>query len=180
MVPANAAGTRFRAANAASAPSLWETICLPRRRDDSAFSSDVSVACRRHNEHERFRSTTLDSKDFDFFLTAGVGGFALVALPAVPLAVPILSWAIAGTGIGMSFSTLSVLALAFAPPGEEGRTSSALQLNDYLVQSAALAAGSVAFAGFAYRDPVTGATLLVIAATLVGALALVPASRLRA
>jgi MFS family permease len=113
-------------------------------------------------------------------LAAGVGGFALVALPAVPLAVPVLCWAVAGIGVGMSFSTLSVLALAFAPPGEEGRTSSALQLNDYLVQSAALAVGSVAFAGFATGDPVLGATLLVIAATLIGGLALVPASRLRA
>ena len=83
-------------------------------------------------------------------------------------------------GIGMSFSTLSVLALAFAPSGEEGRTSSALQLNDYLVQSAALAGGSAAFAGFATRAPFTGGTLLVIAAALVGAFALIPASRLRA
>jgi hypothetical protein len=112
-------------------------------------------------------------------LAAGVGGFALVALPAVPVAVLVLSWGVAGLGIGMSFSTLSVLALAFAPTGEEGRTSSALQVNDSLVQSAALAGGGIAFAGFASRDPVTGATLLVIAAALVGALALVPASRLR-
>jgi len=94
--------------------------------------------------------------------------------------VPVLSWGVAGLGIGMSISTLSVLTLDFAPPGEEGRTSSASQLNDYLVQSAALAGGSVAFAGFASRDPVAGGTLLVIVAALVGALALVPASRLRA
>lgn len=113
-------------------------------------------------------------------LAAGVGGFALVAVPAVPLAVPVLAWGVAGLGIGMSFSTLSVLALAFAPPGEEGKTSSALQLNDYLVQSAALAGGSVAFAGFASHAPITGGTLLVIAGALVGTLALVPASRLRA
>ena len=81
--------------------------------------------------------------------------------------------------VGERFPSYIHSALAFAPPGEEGRTSSALQLNDYLVQGAALAGGSVAFAGFAYQDPVTGATLLVIAAALVGALALVPASRLR-
>jgi MFS family permease len=113
-------------------------------------------------------------------LAAGVGGFALVTLPAVPLVVPVVCWGLAGLGIGMSFSSLSVLALAFAPAGGQGRASSALQLNDYLVQGAVLAAGSVAFAGFAGRDPVTGATLLVVAAAVIGAIALIPAARLRA
>lgn len=113
-------------------------------------------------------------------VTAGVAGFTSVAVTTVPLVVPVLCWGIAGLGIGMAFSTLSVLALASAAPGEEGRSSSALQLNDYLVQSTALAAGSVAFASFAHRDPVAGGTLLVVAAALLAALALVPASRLRA
>lgn len=112
-------------------------------------------------------------------LVPGIGGFALVTLPAVPLVVPVVAWGIAGLGIGMSFSTLSVLALAYAPAGGQGRTSSALQLNDHLVQSTAMAVGGVAFAGFAVRDPVLGATLLVVAAALIGALALVPATRLR-
>lgn len=112
-------------------------------------------------------------------LAVGVGGFATVVLPSVPLAVVLLLWAVAGLGIGMSFATLSVLALSFAPPGEEGRTSSALQLNDYLVQSTALAGGTIVFARFAAHAPVTGALLLVLAASLIGVLALVPAHRLR-
>jgi MFS family permease len=109
---------------------------------------------------------------------AGIAGFAAIAVPAVPLVVPVISWGIAGLGIGLAFSTLSVLALAHAPAGGEGRTSSALQLNDYLVQSAALALGSVVFAGFAYRDPVGGATLLVGVAAVIGWFALAPAFRL--
>jgi hypothetical protein len=79
----------------------------------------------------------------------------------------------------MAFSTLSVLALSYAPDGEQGRTSSALQLTDYLVQSCALAIGGVVFASLAGRDPVAGATMLVVAAALIGLLAVVPASRLR-
>jgi MFS family permease len=114
-----------------------------------------------------------------WLVALGIGGFAAVAVPGLPLLVPVLCWGLAGLGIGMAFSTLSVLALAYAPDGEQGRTSSALQLTDYLVQSCALAIGSVVFAGFAGRDPVAGATLLVIAAALVGLLAVVPASRLR-
>jgi hypothetical protein len=111
-------------------------------------------------------------------VAAGIAGFATLALPGVPLALPVLAWGIAGLGIGLAFPTLSVLALAYAPTGEEGRTSSALQLNDQLVGSAVLALGAVVFAAFALRDPVTGATLLVAAAALIGLLAQVPSARL--
>lgn len=112
-------------------------------------------------------------------VAVGVAGFATVAIPGVPLLVPVLAWGVGGLGIGMAFSTLSVLALARARTGEEGRVSSALQLNDYLVQAVALALGSVLFAAVATTAPATAATVLVVAAALVGALALVPAARLR-
>ncbi|GAA3522560.1 MFS transporter [Nocardioides daeguensis] len=111
-------------------------------------------------------------------LGGGIGCFALVAAPGVPLVVPVLGWACAGLGIGMAFSTLSVLALATAREGEEGRTSSALQVNDYLTNSAGLALGGVVFASFAATTPVAAATGLVVVAAVVGALALVPAARL--
>ena len=112
-------------------------------------------------------------------LACGIGLFATAAAPAVPVVVPLLGWALAGGGIGMAFATLSVLTLAEAPAGEEGRASSALQLNDALVQSLVLATGSVVFAGFAASSPVTGATVLVLAAAGLGALSLAPAARLR-
>ncbi|MCR1781818.1 MFS transporter [Nocardioides carbamazepini] len=113
-------------------------------------------------------------------LGAGIGGFALVSVPAVPLVVPVLAWGCAGLGIGMAFPTLSVLALATATEGEEGRTSSALQLSDYLATSAGVALGGVLFAGFAETAPVPAATALVVAAAVLGLLALVPARRLHA
>lgn len=113
-------------------------------------------------------------------VAAGVAGFTSVAAEGVPLALPVLAWAVTGLGIGMAFSTLSVLALAASPAGEEGRVSSALQLSDYLAQSTVLALGSVVFAGFATRDPATGAVVLVAVAGALGVLALVPTSRLRA
>ena len=112
-------------------------------------------------------------------LAAGIALFATVAAPAVPLAVPLAGWGLAGAGIGMAFSTLSVLTLAAAPDGEEGRASSALQLNDSVVQALVLAGGSVVFAGLAGSSPVTGATVLVVAAAALGAAALLPAARLR-
>lgn len=111
-------------------------------------------------------------------LTTGVGGFATVGLAAVPVLLPMAFWGVAGLGIGMSYSTLSVLALGYAPPGQEGRISSALQLNDHLVQSTTLALSSVAFA-MAGSDPVGAAVPLVLAAGVLSVLALVPAWRLR-
>jgi MFS family permease len=111
-------------------------------------------------------------------VAVGVAAF-LTALAPLPLVVPVLAWAVAGFGIGMAFSTLSVLVLGAAPAGEEGRLSSALQLNDSLAQATAMALGSAVFAGFAISAPVTGAGLLVGAAALLGVVALVPAARLR-
>jgi MFS family permease len=112
-------------------------------------------------------------------LGVGIAGFATVSLAGVPLAVVVAAWGVAGLGIGMAFSTLSVLALATAAAGEEGRTSSALQLNDYLANSVGVALGGVVFAAFADSAPATAATWLVLAAAAVAVLALVPAARLR-
>lgn len=111
-------------------------------------------------------------------LAAGVAGFATVSVPAVPLPGVVLAWGVAGLGIGMAFSTLSVLALATAAPGEEGRVSSALQLNDYLVNGAGVAVGGVVFASFAESAPGAAATGLVLVAAVVAVLGLVPAARL--
>lgn len=111
-------------------------------------------------------------------VAVGLFGFVTVSVPAVPVAVPMIAWGVSGFGIGMAFSTLSVLALATAREGEEGRTSSALQTNDYLSMAGFVAVGGVVFAGFAQTAPVAAATGLVLAAAVVAALALVPARRL--
>ncbi len=112
-------------------------------------------------------------------VAVGLAGSTLAALPAVPLAVPVAFWAVGGLGIGTAFSTLSVLVLDASEDGGYGESSSALQLNDYLVTSTVLALGSVLFAGFVASAPVTGATLLVGLAVLVALLASVTAARLR-
>lgn len=111
-------------------------------------------------------------------LGAGIAAFATVSLPVVPLGVVVAAWGVAGLGIGMAFSTLSVLALGTAADGEAGRTSSALQLNDHLSNSAGVAVGGVAFAAFAESAPGEAATGLVLAAAGTAVLALVPAARL--
>ncbi len=67
---------------------------------------------------------------------------SLALLPALPIAVAVAGWLVAGTGIGLVFPTLSVLALRFAPPEQQGRASSALQLSDSLFSAVGLALAS--------------------------------------
>jgi hypothetical protein len=43
-----------------------------------------------------------------------------------------LAWILAATGMGTGMSSMNVLTLRLSPPGEEGRSSSALQLGDAL------------------------------------------------
>jgi MFS family permease len=62
----------------------------------------------------------------------GILGFAAVLSPAVPVALGVVTWAVAGLGMGFAYSALSLITLAAAAPGEEGAASSALQLSDVL------------------------------------------------
>jgi MFS family permease len=52
----------------------------------------------------------------------------LVLIPGLPVLVAALGWAVAGLGMGVGYSMLALLALETSPPGEEGFSSSALQL----------------------------------------------------
>lgn len=79
-------------------------------------------------------------------VATGALGVSAGVHDAVPVAVVVLAWLLAGFGIGSSFATLSVVALGLAPAGGEGATSSALQVNDQLTQAVVLSLGSVAFA----------------------------------
>ena len=73
------------------------------------------------------------------FLVAGFGvlivgtlGFLPILLPGVPawLAVPV--WGLAGFGMGLAYSTPSLIVLREAPPEEQGALTAALQLADVL------------------------------------------------
>ena len=73
-------------------------------------------------------------------VAAGISVTALVLLPALPIAMAAIGWAIAGLGMGLAYSTLSLLILETAAPGQEGASSAALQLMFTL--GTALGAGS--------------------------------------
>ena len=73
----------------------------------------------------------------------------LVLNPAVPIFVGVLTWAIAGFGMGLAYSPLSLSVLREAPPDRQGESTAGLQLSDVL--GSALGAG-VAGAIIAFGD----------------------------
>jgi MFS family permease len=58
----------------------------------------------------------------------GIAGIAAVVRPDVPVFVGLLAWAVAGLGIGLSYSTLSLVVLDEAPAGQQGASTASLQL----------------------------------------------------
>lgn len=87
-------------------------------------------------------------------------GLAVVMLPVAVAGLPsglvLLGWAGMGLGIGLSFPMLSVLLLKLSRPEQQGGNTSALQLSDALVSSAALACAGLLF------DPATRQVLPVL------------------
>jgi len=61
-------------------------------------------------------------------IAIGIGGMTTVLLPTTPVLVSVIAWGTAGLGMGLSFSTISLVVLEQAPQGAEGTTASAMQL----------------------------------------------------
>jgi MFS family permease len=100
------------------------------------------------------------------------------ALGPLPMAVAPLVWSIAGFGIGLSYSALSVIVLGLAEPGREGSASSSLQLTDVLGVSLGTGLGGAFVAlGESRGWPTRSALELAFAVTLVAALAGIAAAR---
>jgi MFS family permease len=95
----------------------------------------------------------------------------MVLLPSVPPALAIAAWALAGSGMGIAYSPLSVTTLTLAAPGEEGRATSALQLCDVLGSAIGTGVAGAIVAGAArlgHRQAVALAFAFAIAVALTG------------
>jgi MFS family permease len=107
-------------------------------------------------------------------LTLGTAGLVLVLLTPVAAWLAIVSWTIAGLGIGMAYSSISLTVLRHAPAGSEGATASSMQLSDVLgtALGAGIGAVAVAVAVAALAGPGPGVAVvdaLAIASALSGA-----------
>ena len=70
--------------------------------------------------------------------------------PAVPVAVGIVAWTIAGLGMGLAYAPLSLTVLRLATPGALGSATSGLQLSDVLGTALGTGVGG-AFLAFGAR-----------------------------
>jgi MFS family permease len=108
-------------------------------------------------------------------LVVGVASTATTLLPAVPPALAVVTWAVAGFGIGLAYSVLSLATLREADPGREGAASASLNLAENLgVAFGAGIGGAAVAAGAAHGRTAAGiAVAFAIAATvaLVGVVA---------
>jgi MFS family permease len=113
-------------------------------------------------------------------LVVGSAVSALVVVDAMPIVLAGLGWAVAGLGMGMSYSGLSLIVLAAAPPGREGSASSAIQLSDVLGMAigTGLGGAAVAFGERAGWSPRPGVTVAFALALTAGVLAVVASRRL--
>jgi MFS family permease len=125
------------------------------------------------------------------FLTTGFGvlAFAAILSPVIPVWIGVPAWAIAGLGMGLSYSPLSLVVLAEASPAEQGSATSGLQLSDVLgtafgtgIGGAFIAAGHrLGWAGWVGLAAAFGSAVVIavvgsiLATRLPGARARVPA-----
>ena len=85
----------------------------------------------------------------------GFGVTSLALVDRLPALLAAVGWVVGGAGMGIIFSTLSVLLFRLSPAGEEGANSAALQLSDALGCVLTVGLGGVLYA--ALRDPAGGA-----------------------
>ena len=106
------------------------------------WSASAWVQGRLTSFPARFRVARLGT----VLLAAGVLTCLTVALPAVPAWLVVLGWTLCGAGMGLVYSTMSLLALHLAPPEKHGEASSALTTGESLASAVALAVAGAAFA----------------------------------
>lgn len=108
-----------------------------------------------------------------FLLVAvGIAGMGSVLAEVTPAWFCIPAWGVAGLGIGMAYSSISLTVLSHAPAGSEGATASSMQLADILGTALGTGIGAVAVAasvaslgsavvGVAISDGMAGALAIV-------------------
>ena len=116
-------------------------------------------------------------------LVVAVAGVTTVAAAHLAPGLAIASWTLAGAGMGLIYTRLTVLVLAYSPPGSQGTHSSALSIADSIGAAISLALTGLAFtsvlASEARPDAPFVAGLAVALAFAVGALVTAPRVRAR-
>jgi MFS family permease len=112
-------------------------------------------------------------------IALGTAGVAATLAPGVPVLLALLGWGVAGLGMGVAFSTLSLVVLEAAQPGQEGTASAALQLANVLGVAFGAGIGGV-IVGSADAGAAVSLTRIALQdGLMIGALALAALAALR-
>lgn len=92
----------------------------------------------------------------------------VTAAMALPAAIAIGGWILAGGGMGLMYPRLSVMTLALSTPDNQGFNSAAMSISDSLGGALALAATGLVFAAFTTTNPFAGVFALTAVIAVVG------------
>lgn len=110
-------------------------------------------------------------------MSIGLAGTALLAVPGVSTWAGLTGWLVAGVGMGLTSSSLSVLTLDLSAPEQQGRNSSAVQAGGSISMALAFAAGGALLAMAAPAPGPWAFGAIVAAAAAIAALGVVTARR---
>jgi MFS family permease len=108
----------------------------------------------------------------------GIGLSLLMLNPLVPALLGVLAWGVAGLGIGLTYTTLSLATLDLAPKGQEGLSAASLQVNDTLGSAIGTGLGGVIIASYGAAGKVAALETQFVLMLAVAVLGLVVALRL--
>ncbi len=81
-----------------------------------------------------------------FAIAIAIVGIALILIPAVPVQIAIFAWGIGGLGMGLAYSTISLVVLETAPKDEVGSASASMELSSVLGTALGTGLGGVIIA----------------------------------
>jgi MFS family permease len=113
-------------------------------------------------------------------MTAGLAVATLLVVPGLPPWWGLVGWALAGVGMGISSSTLSVLMLDLSPDDQQGRNNSAAQTSAAAAMAVGLAFGGALVAVTAPSPGPAVFAVLLAGGTLAAALGVLLAGRVGA
>jgi len=113
-------------------------------------------------------------------IALGLAGITSVLIPGIPVIVAIVAWGVGGLGMGLAYSTLSLVVLETAPGDQMGSASASMELSSVLGTAIGTGLGGViiAFAAGSGRSPSWGITVIDLLVIAVIGLSILTAVRL--
>src|SRR3989440_4136772 len=113
-------------------------------------------------------------------VAVGIAGIAIILIPAIPAQIAIVAWGVGGFGMGLAYSTISLVVLETAPKDQVGSASASMELSSVLGTALGTGLGGaiIAFATGTGRSQSWGIAVIDILVIAVTGLACLTAIRL--